>query len=221
MSTVLRMALATLAFGLVHSALASRAAKHMAGRALGERRRDGGYRLFYVVQSCAAFGALLAWGARQPARTVWRLHGPGAVLARAGQVAGAVQLLAGLREIGPLRWAGIDHLRAWQHGEPMPPALGAQGPERRPDGSLTTGGPFRHSRHPLNFAALPLFWCTPHLTSRRLGFNLAATVYLVLGSLHEENRLRALHGDDYRAWAGRVPFFVPGLPTGGRLAWRG
>jgi methanethiol S-methyltransferase len=40
--------------------------------------------------------------------------------------------------------------------------------------SKADGSTFR-VRHPLNFHAVPLFWLTPHLTTRRFAFNVAAT----------------------------------------------
>ena len=40
--------------------------------------------------------------------------------------------------------------------------------------------------------------------------NTAATVYLVIGSLHEEARLRESFDDDYDAYlSSGVPFYVP------------
>jgi protein-S-isoprenylcysteine O-methyltransferase Ste14 len=50
------------------------------------------------------------------------------------------------------------------------------------------------------------------MTVNSFAFNAAATVYLVLGSAHEELRLRAAYGtkyEDYRQ--SQVPFYVPGL----------
>lgn len=84
-------------------------------------------------------------------------------------------------------------------------------------------GPFRYSRHPLNVAPLPVFWLQPLMTTRLLGFNVVATMYLVLGSLHEERRLGRAYGARYRRYLeGGTPFYLlqrPGaLPdTGARL----
>lgn len=215
MHTIVRMALATAAFAAVHSALATRTAKRTAGNVVGASRRDAGYRLFFVGQSLLGFAALAAYAARLPKRTVYRVTGPWALLLRLGQALGVLHLLAGLREIGFARWSGLNSLQAYRAGRPLPFGPVAQGPEMAASGRLTSAGPFRWSRHPLNFSGLPIFWLTPHMTTRRLGFNLASTVYFVLGSAHEELRLEEAYGDAYRAYAGSgVPFFWPRL---GRL----
>lgn len=214
MKTVLKMAIATVAFAAVHSALATHAAKRAAGRLVGETRRDAGYRLFFVGQSLLGFAALTAYAVRLPRRTLYRVGGPGAALLRLGQMLGVLQLLAGLREIGVARWSGVDNLLAWRRGRPIPFGPVAQGPEFTA-GRFAAGGPFRWSRHPLNFAGLPIFWLTPHMTTRRLGFNLACTAYFLLGSAHEEARLAAAYGDAFRAYAGSgVPFFWPAFRAG-------
>jgi protein-S-isoprenylcysteine O-methyltransferase Ste14 len=48
------------------------------------------------------------------------------------------------------------------------------------------------------------------MTTRLLAFNVAATLYLVVGSRHEEARLRHAFGSDYDAYQNSgVPFYVP------------
>jgi hypothetical protein len=48
------------------------------------------------------------------------------------------------------------------------------------------------------------------MTTNLLAFNAAATIYLVVGSLHEEARLRDAYGDDYDAYLNSgVPFYLP------------
>lgn len=221
MQTFVKMALATLAFAAVHSALASRKAKDVAGRVVGEERRDAAYRIAFVGQSLVSFTALAAFGASLPNTTVYRVTGPVAWLIRLGQITGALQLLAGLRAVGFRRWSGLRNLAAYLAGKPMPPGPAAQGPEMAEDGRLTVDGPYRWSRHPLNFAGLPMIWLTPHMTTRRLAFNVVGTVYLALGSKHEEARLEVAYGDAYRAYVGSgVPFFwrPPGLKGAARPA---
>jgi methanethiol S-methyltransferase len=211
MSAFLRMAAATLAFAALHSALASRTSKRWSVRAAGERNVRVWYRPLFVTQGLATSAALAAFGLRLPKQSVYRATGPIALALRGVQVFAVVQLLAGIRSVGLRRLVGYDSLQAWRAGGDVPEAPVAQGPERDARrGTLTAAGPFRYSRHPLNFWAVPLFWCTPHLTTRRLAFNLLSTAYLALGSAHEESRLRAAYGHDYLRYAASGPaFFVP------------
>lgn len=90
-----------------------------------------------------------------------------------------------------------------------------------PDGSLSDGSAYRLSRHPLNAAMTALFWSTPHLTTKRLAFNAVSTLYFVLGSFHEEYRLKKLYGAHYEAYRkSGVPFFVPSAPHAPKISAR-
>jgi protein-S-isoprenylcysteine O-methyltransferase Ste14 len=210
MNTAVKMGVATIAFAVLHSVLATRSAKRLAAAAVGERQRDAGYRLFFVGQSLLAFTLLVAYGARLPRRTIYRARGAGAVILRAGQVAGLLHLISAARQVGIARLAGLENWRAWRKGEPIPHGPFAQGPEIREDGRLSIGGPYLWSRHPLNFSGVPIFWLTPHMTTRRLAFNLASTAYFVLGSMHEEARLKHGYGKAYLEYSnGPVPFYWP------------
>lgn len=211
MRTISKMAIATLGFAALHSALATRAAKHTAATMVGERQRDAAYRIFFVSQSLLSFAVLLRYAAKLPKQTVYQVSGAPALLLRFGQAAGIIHLLCGLREIGFLRWAGVRNLSAYRRGLPIPSGPAAQGPEAAESGALTALGPFRWSRHPLNFSGLPIFWLTPHMTTRRLAFNVVSSVYLVLGSMHEAVRLHAAYGKGYENYVSSgIPFFWPG-----------
>ncbi|HEV2130886.1 MAG TPA: hypothetical protein VGR27_07280 [Longimicrobiaceae bacterium] len=213
MRPAVKLALATAAYGIVHSMLASRAAKRVGARAFGERNQRAFYRPFYIVQAVLTTGALLLYARQLPARTIYRVRGPAAWLLRAGQSAALLHAVAAAREVGLARISGLESVLAHLHGREVPVAPVAQGPELDPRrGSLTSGGPFRWSRHPLNFSPIPIFWLAPHLTTRRLAFNVVATLYLILGSVHEEVRLREAYGAKYRAYEkSGVPFFFPGV----------
>lgn len=210
MGAAIRLGAVTVGWALLHSALASRPAKRAVARAVGERTREGVYRFAYNAQSVLTFGALLLYGSRLPSRSIYHVRGPAAIAMRAAQAAAIVHALAAARVVGIGRLSGISAFRSWALGRPVPPAPAAQGPEAERGSELTVAGPFVWSRHPLNLSPLPVFWLTPHLTTRRLGFNLVGTAYLVLGSVHEERRLRAAYGERYaRYQASGVPFFLP------------
>jgi hypothetical protein len=111
MKTAGKMVCATVAFALLHSALASRAAKQAMAGIAGERRAHAGYRLFYVGQSFLTFFGLLAYGSRLPKRTLYRVGGPAGLMLRFGQASGFTHLLAAARPWtarfrSPVRYAG-------------------------------------------------------------------------------------------------------------------
>ncbi len=208
--SMLKVAVATAAFGLVHSALASRGAKRAAARRFGERNRNGLYRVVYIGQSLVTFGLLAAYIRRQPSRELYRVEGPLAVLMHAVQAGAVVYATVAAGQVGLRRIAGLESFLAWLGDGPVPPEPEAQGPALDDEGRGHPAGPFAWSRHPLNFAPLPIFWLWPRMTTSLLAFNTAATIYLVVGSLHEESRLREAFGDGYDAYRNSgVPFYVP------------
>jgi protein-S-isoprenylcysteine O-methyltransferase Ste14 len=55
------------------------------------------------------------------------------------------------------------------------------------------------------------------MTTNLLAFNAVATIYFVVGSLHEEARLRDAYGEDYDAYLNSgISFYVP-FPHRGSL----
>jgi hypothetical protein len=207
---IVKVVAATAAFAVLHSALASRAAKRRAAGLFGERNRNGLYRLFYIGQSVAAFAALAAYVRRQPGRELYHARGPLAVLLRAGQAAALAHAALAVRQVGLNRMLGLESFGAWLREGDVPPEPEAQGPAAAEDGSMNATGPFAWSRHPLNFAPVPVLWLNPRMTTNLLAFNVAATAYFVVGSLHEEARLRAAYGDAYRRYQeSDVPFYLP------------
>jgi hypothetical protein len=242
-----RVAAGTVAYGVVHSALASRQAKDAAARLLGRRQRNGLYRAFYNAQAVVTFAVFLRYVARLPDRELYRARGGLALAMRLGQAAALVYAVAVARTVGLGGITGLAGLGAWlraragvetraatgaglgaddrvaaradrEHDAAVPPEPEAQGPSLAADGRLRVAGPFRWSRHPLNFAPVPVFWLAPRMTLKRAVFGAVATAYLVLGSWHEEARLGRAYGEVYRAYRrSGVPFFVP-RQGGGRGA---
>lgn len=208
--SMLKVMAATAAFGVVHSALASRGAKRAASRSFGERNRNGLYRLFYLAQSGATLGLLVAYIRRQPSRELYRVEGMPAAVMRTAQLGSLVYATSAARQIGISRILGWESFVRWLVDGEVCPEPEGQGPALDPVGRKQSAGPFAWSRHPLNFAPVPIFWLWPRMTTNLLAFNAAATIYLVIGSLHEEARLREAFGDDYDAYLNSgVPFYVP------------
>ena len=207
---MLKVMAATAVFGLLHSALAGRTAKRLAARSFGERNRNGLYRVFYLAQSVFTFGILAAYIRKQPSRELYRVNGPLVWLMRGGQAAALFIAIFGARQIGILRILGWESLVRWFGDGPVPAEPEAQGPALDSQGLRRNAGPFAWSRHPLNFAPVPILWLQSRMTTNLLAFNIAATLYLIVGSLHEETRLQAAYGEVYSKYRrSGVSYYFP------------
>jgi hypothetical protein len=197
---------------LVHSALASKPAKNLARQLAGPRYRDGLYRVAYNAKSVV----LLAWTARNflrlPDRELYRARPPLSWLLRAGQVASLGVLLSGVRVVGFLDFAGVTRLWGFLDGRDPGPEPEAQGPPIGDEGEMAAAGAFRFTRHPGNLGALGFFVLLPRMTANRVVLAALVTFYVVLGSIHEEYRLRAAYGAAYERYRRSVPFLVPRPP---------
>lgn len=210
LGSMLKTIAATAAFAVVHSTLASSAVKQQAAGLVGERNRNGLYRVFFIAQS-ALTASLLAMYLRQlPSREIYRVEGLPAGLM---QTFRGAALLAGFwaaRQIGIARVSGVEALVAWSRNGAVPSEPVAQGPALDNRGLARTAGRFAWSRHPLNLVPLPVLWLSPVMTTTLLAFNIATTFYLAVGSLHEESRLRQAYGAAYEAYLkSGVPFYLP------------
>ena len=215
--SMLKVMAATAAFALVHSALASRTAKRAAAGAFGERNFDGLYRIFYISQSVVTFGTLTAYICKLPNRELYHVKGPLRWVLRAGQVLAGGQAFAAARQVGIRRITGLESLTCWLADCPVPAVPEAQGPALDDEGLVNSSGPFAWSRHPLNFAPLPILWLWPRMTTSLFAFNTACTIYLVVGSFHEEARLERAYGEKYEIYrSSGIPFYVPSPRAGGK-----
>jgi protein-S-isoprenylcysteine O-methyltransferase Ste14 len=204
--------LACALWALVHSVLASKQAKDLARRVAGPRHRDGLYRLAYNAQSVVLLMWTARWFSRLPDRELYRATPPLSWLLRIGQVASLGVLLSGVRVIGFLNFAGITRLRDFLAGLDAGPEPEAQGPPMEADGEMATEGAFRFTRHPGNLGALGFFVLFPRMTANRAIVAVLVALYVVLGSMHEEYRLRAAYGGVYERYRRSVPFLIPRPP---------
>jgi protein-S-isoprenylcysteine O-methyltransferase Ste14 len=123
-------------------------------------------------------------------------------------------LLSGVRVMGILRFAGLTPLRDLLTGRDVRPVPEAQGPPLGSDDEVVKAGAFHFSRHPGNLGALGFFLFLPRMTANRVILLVLVGLYVVLGSLHEEHRLRAAYGVAYERYRRAVPFLVPRRPRG-------
>lgn len=208
--SMLKVAAATALVYFVHSLLASTWAKSQAVSLFGRRTADGLYRPAYLLVSVVLFALLVVYTRRQPVRELYRARGPLEWLMRAGQAAALACLAWTAYHVGLNHLTGRDSLAAWARKEAdVPPMPDGQEPAPDGAGAMRASGPLAHSRHPLNWLMLPLFWLNPRMTTRLLAFNLATTAYVILGSHYAEVHMSETYGEAYRRYQERVPFFLP------------
>ena len=197
----------------VHSLLASRRAKDLAARTAGPRSRDGLYRVAYNAQSLVTVAWAARLLARLPDRGIYRARPPWSWLFRAGQAASLGVLFSGVRVVGVLEFAGAAPLWRALTGKGSRPEPEAQGPPLGADGELDASGAFRFTRHPGNLGALGFFLLWPRMTVNRATLAALVALYVVLGSMHEERRLRMAYGEAFERYRRRVPFLIPRPPA--------
>jgi methanethiol S-methyltransferase len=195
----------------VHSLLASKRAKDLAVRVAGPRSRDGLYRLAYNAQSVLSVAWVARWFLRLPDRELYRAEYPWSLLFRAGQAASLGVLFSGVRVVGVLEFAGLAPLYRLLTGHESRPEPEAQGPPIGDD-EMVEAGAFRFTRHPGNLGALGLFLLWPRMTVNRAVLAALVALYVVLGSMHEEHRLRLAYGEAFERYRCKVPFLLPRPP---------
>jgi protein-S-isoprenylcysteine O-methyltransferase Ste14 len=186
------------AWGVVHSWLASLAAKRAWGRLLGEPGSRA-YRLGYNVWAVLSFIPVL-WLVRVlPDRTLYFVGSPWRYVMLAVEAAAACLLGLSLLETDPLHFIGLRQVI-------------------QPDSAsrLVTHGFYGWVRHPLYLFGLMILWLTPFMSVNVLTLIIALTVYVLIGARFEERRLMYEFGVQYRAYQERTPMLVPGLRWGRR-----
>lgn len=207
---MIQVAIATGFFAVTHSALASRPAKRAATRIVGERNRNGLYRVFFITQSIVTFSLLAAYIRTLPSQEFYQIQSPLVWIMYGIQGGAFVYTIAAALQVGIRCIVGLASFTSWLGSGPVQPEPEAQGPALDSVGLVRKSGPFAWSRHPLNMAPIVILWLWPTMTSTLFAFNTTATIYLLVGSLHEEARLRTVYGDAYSAYQqSGVPFFFP------------
>jgi methanethiol S-methyltransferase len=196
-------------WALVHSVLASKQVKDLTRRIAGPPYRDGLYRFIFNVQSVV----LLVWAARRfsrlPDRELYRVKPLWSCLFRASQIASLGVLLSGVRVMGVLKFAGLTPLLDFLTRKDISPEPEAQGPPVGAGDEMVRAGAFGFTRHPGNLGALGFFLFLPRMTVNRAVLTALVALYVVLGSMHEEYRLRATYGAAYERYRRVVPFLIP------------
>jgi hypothetical protein len=206
----LRAAAAAAAWALVHSLLASHAAKRRAARLAGERTTRGWYRVAYNAQAVATTAALGAYVWRHRGPVVYEATGGARLAVRGAQAVVVATFLRALYDGGIGDLSGMRPLAAWFRGRPLRPVPDGQGPLEDDAGRPAPRGLSLHTRNPANAFIVPVLWVAPRVRAGWAGMSAVFTAYAVLGSLHGERMMRARWGESFAAYQrSGVPFLVP------------
>ena len=80
------------------------------------------------------------------------------------------------------------------------------------DLTLTIGGPYKYSRHPIYFFSIMFLLFRPTMDLFYLTFFLLIVAYFYIGSYYEEKKLVRSFGDIYRRYQKSVPQIFPSIP---------
>lgn len=148
------------------------------------------YRLAYSVFSLMSIYPVLKYSSYLGA--IFPVWWPGAWM--------VLQLAVWAAAVGLLMWASWDFSQGGFDLAGMKTAFDKT-PERH---RLITAGAYAHMRHPMHVAAFLVVWCRALYGWPDVIISLILSVYIVLGTWHEEARLRHQFGEKYREYASRV-----------------
>jgi len=181
-------------WGLVHSILASQAAKTWFRRLFGDgatRFYRFAYNIFSVVSLLPALWLMVLL----PDRALYRIPAPWLYLTLAGQVVAILMEVVGVLQTDTLAFIGLRQL--------------FKGEEE--SGALVVHGLYRWVRHPLYTGGLLFIWLTPIMTTNTLILFSAATIYIIVGAYFEERKLMREYGEAYAAYKAVTPMLLPSL----------
>lgn len=192
--------LACALYGLIHSLLASHAAKRFAEARWGRAARRW-YRLaFSLLGGLTLLPVLwLAW--KLPDRLLYAIPFPWNLLTGLAQVAAGIALLSGVMQTGALGFIGLRQALDPHGAGPLIAGRGA--------GELVVSGLYRWLRHPLYTCGLVILWLTPVMTWNLLALAAGLTGYILIGIPFEERKLLAEFGEAYAEYRKRTPALIP------------
>lgn len=199
LDTIIFILLTMLAFAVIHSLTADHRFKSWVASTMGQRAYEGWYRIiynglsFFMIMPITAYvflGGEVVFLPPDWLRPVFL------ILQLIGLVGAGVSLL----QVDLMRFVGLKQLYAWATHRPLPL-------EKE---MLQTDGIYRYVRHPMYLFSLMILWATVPLTDRVLVYNIAATLYFLIGGLWiEEQRMMQYYGDAYVVYRKKVPALVP------------
>ncbi|HAK75747.1 MAG TPA: isoprenylcysteine carboxylmethyltransferase family protein [Runella sp.] len=183
-----------LAYGLLHSVLASHQVKRFFEQKLGSAFRF--YRLMYNVLAFVLLVGLLWYQRLFPKERLWPVE----------------WCIDGLAIV--LFWGGVLIALKALRGYDLREFLGLSAPASwATPNEFRTGGLLRYVRHPLYTGTILAVWglLLHEATLQALIMAICITVYIRIGIVYEERKLVREFGDTYVEYRRRVPMLFPKL----------
>jgi protein-S-isoprenylcysteine O-methyltransferase Ste14 len=185
--------LAALAYGLLHSILASLKLQTHARKWIGPAT-DRWFRLTYNFIAVFTLLPILFLPLLLVDKEIYTIRFPWVILTLFIQVVAVIVLLVGLRQTGITSFIGLRQL--FHPKDTNPPRL-------------VTNGLYRYLRHPLYTAGLVLIWLLPILSWNLLALNIGLTAYIFIGAYFEERKLLLEFGEAYAEYRRNTPMLIP------------
>lgn len=180
----------------VHSLLANFRVKDWVYARLGPAIRRA-YRLLYVILALITLMPLPVLFVIMPDQVLYVVPPPWSWLMMAGQFLALLGVAVAVLQAGPTYFLGLSQLMGdWPEEE----------------AELQVRGLYCWVRHPMYLFSILLIWLTPAMTLNLLVLYALFTLYMYVGSFHEEQRLRETFGAAYGHYQRHVPRLIP---------WRG
>ncbi len=191
--------LTMLAYGLIHSWLASTHLKQVLRQRVGDQKYHGFYRALYNVLAVVTLAPIFGLIVFRPGNILWQITGFGQFLLVMLQIVGLIGMILSLFQINLGRFIGLSQAAAYLQEKKLP----------LPEEALQYGGVYQLVRHPLYLFSLLVIWPMSTMTESLLAFNIGATIYFLIGSILEERKLANAYGEEYRQYQKRIPAIIP------------
>ena len=183
-----------LAYGLLHSFLASLKMKTYARYWFGEKA-DHWFRLVYNIIAIITLIPVLLLPLLKPDQKIYGFPYPWILFTLFIQGLALVALIVSLQQSGITSFLGLRQVFLSDDSSPS---------------KLVIHGLYRYVRHPQYTAGLIFIWLTPYLSWNFLALIIGLTAYILIGAYIEERKLLFEFGEAYVEYQYRTPMLIPG-----------
>jgi len=182
-------------WGVLHSWLAALSTKQKARRIFG-KEIDRYYRLIFVLVAVLTLAPILAMVVFLPSKVLWVIPLPWRFLTYGIQFLALVGILVTVYQTDLMAFAGFRQL---------------SDPNAEKKNDIVTEGIYGLVRHPMYLFSIIFFWLIPYVTDLVLAFIIASTLYFLIGTIPEEQKLVEIYGEEYESYQKEVPRIIPGV----------